>query len=72
MTRCAHLEPYNEDEGNGRACTWADAHPERLLDAPRWLSSWVLSGGPNFDPAKHCVGCPGFKAEEGRHDRARS
>ena len=41
-------------------CTWADEHPERFLDAPRWLSEWALSGGPNFHPARHCHKCPGY------------
>lgn len=44
-------------------CDWADAHPEQLLDAPRWLSVWALSGGPNFAPEKHCPNCPGFESD---------
>lgn len=64
MTKCQHLQPYEETPDAGPACMWPDAHPERLVDAPRWLSSWALSGGPTFDPAKHCVGCPGFRALE--------
>lgn len=62
MNGCKHLSRYEEDDGDGRACLWPDAHPERLLDAPRWLSAWALSGGPNFQPDKHCPGCPGYCA----------
>lgn len=63
MTTCKHLTAY-EDSPHLAACMWPDAHPERFLSAPRWLSSWALSGGPNFNPKQHCPGCPGFCAGE--------
>lgn len=44
-------------------CMWADAHPERLRDFPRWLQVWALSGGPTFKPERDCPRCPSFEAE---------
>ncbi len=44
-------------------CDWADAHPERFANAPRWITQYALSGGGLFTPQKHCTGCPG------RHER---
>jgi len=70
--KCIHLaetpgwrpeEDGSETEIVGHLCNWADAHPERLLNMPRWLSTWALSGGPNFNPIKHCQGCPGYDRE---------
>lgn len=72
MSTCQHLtqadEAYRYDPETGEEtpiiahlCTWADAHPERLLNAPRWVQEYALSGGPSFVPEKHCIGCPGFR-----------
>lgn len=40
-------------------CNWADSHPERLVDAPRWVLQQVVHGAavlPHID----CVKCPAF------------
>lgn len=71
MSRCQHLcaseEAYMVNADTGEEvpatrylCEWLDAHPERLVNAPRWLTNWGLSGGPNFDPQTDCPGCPGY------------
>lgn len=73
MNDCSHLTPteawtYDPETKaetpitDAALCTWADAHPERFVDMPRWMSSWALSGGPNFNPKKHCIGCPGYES----------
>lgn len=41
-------------------CLWGENNPDRLLDAPRWVTQEVLSGGGCFTPKKHCVNCPGY------------
>jgi len=71
-TQCSHIIETQawrydgETEGGtpfiGHLCGWADAHPDRLANSPRWLSVYALAGGPGFVPAKHCPGCPGFDA----------
>ena len=73
MSRCVHLTPSDEayevnDDGSLTPtevlpCEWGDANPDRLLNMPRWLSEWALSGGPSFDPKKHCPGCPGYRSQ---------
>lgn len=67
---CIHLTQSEEAinvstgaPGVRHLCLWADAHPERLVDAPRWLQEWALAGGPTFNPGKHCVGCPAKREE---------
>lgn len=69
---CTHLsqtEAFSIDLVTGEEspidhylCVWAEAHPERFMNSPRWLSTWALAGGPNFDAARHCPGCPGYEA----------
>lgn len=71
--KCRHLfEPaqsFRRDVESGEEttlvfplCGWADAHPERLVDAPRWLVAPALAGGL-VHPERDCAGCPGFSAE---------
>lgn len=70
MSRCKHLidteawriGPGGETPEVGHLCTWADAHPERFLNAPRWISSRALAS-ELIHPEHHCVGCPGYEAK---------
>jgi hypothetical protein len=67
--KCRHLidtcaekvGPTGAAAYTGHLCTWAEAHPDRLLDAPRWISQPALAS-ILIDPAEHCVGCPGYQA----------
>jgi hypothetical protein len=44
----------------GHLCDWADANPDRLMDAPRWLSGIALAS-MLITPERDCLGCPAFK-----------
>lgn len=67
---CRHLEQADEAYrigGDGRQipaivmlCGFADAHPERLTNAPRWLQRNAISGHL-LDYPRDCIGCPAFE-----------
>lgn len=72
MSKCRHVERSQEaycSNGEGEfveaevlLCTWADAHPGRFVNAPRWLSKDALAGRL-IHPQRDCTGCPGFAVE---------
>jgi hypothetical protein len=76
MSECKHLvrtEAYRVGAGKEEPidfflCTWADGNPDRLIDAPRWLSYRALAGEP-ITQGKDCVGCPGYSPNEVRNAR---
>lgn len=45
-----------------RLCDWPDQHPERFVNAPRWLLQQIGSG-LMIRPEHDCVSCPGWRAE---------
>lgn len=67
MGECKHLmrtEAWRVGDGEDKPvdlflCTWADGNPDRLMDAPRWLSHRALAGEP-VTQDKDCVGCAGY------------
>lgn len=71
MSECKHIERSQEaycENGDGEfveaevfLCGWADANPDRLMNAPRWLSNRALAGEP-VRPDWDCIGCPGYVA----------
>lgn len=71
MSACKHLtetEAWSigpdgqEADEVGHLCLWADAHPERFINAPRWISKRALASDL-IRPARDCVGCPGYEAK---------
>lgn len=43
-------------------CAWSDDNDETVNRLPSWAASHVRSGGPNFQPDRHCgPHCPGFR-----------
>lgn len=69
---CAHLDVSDEAVGINaftgqqikttvHLCGWLDMHPERMIDAPRWLMKQSRAGWA-VDPKRDCKGCPGYAA----------
>jgi hypothetical protein len=48
----------------GHLCVWADAHPDRFIDAPRWITNPALAS-ILIRPERDCVGCPGYEGKDG-------
>lgn len=69
MSGCKHIERSQEAyceiedgefvEAEVLLCGWADAFPERFMNAPRWLTQNALAGRP-VHPERDCIGCPGY------------
>lgn len=42
-------------------CAYAEAHPERFINLPRWLQAGALAGKP-ISPHHDCLACSCYKA----------
>lgn len=67
---CMHLQTADESyrsyaDGSWVAaevhlCDWPDMHPDRLVNAPRWMQR-LVGAGLAINPAVDCVGCAAHK-----------
>lgn len=55
------IGPMGESEVQVSLCTWPDMHPDRFVNAPRWLLRQI-GGGLAVMPAHDCVGCAAYCA----------